>query len=32
MYQVILDIEFQKIDKKMDKYLENLENQKNTYF
>ncbi len=31
-YQVILDMEFKKIDKKMDKYMENLENNKSTYF
>lgn len=31
-YQIILDKEFKKIDKKMDKYLENLEKNKNIYF
>lgn len=31
-YQVILDLEFQQIDDEMDKYLENLESQKDIYF
>ena len=31
-YQIILDMEFKKIDDDMDKYLENLEKNKNTYF
>jgi hypothetical protein len=31
-YQVILDMEFKEIDDKMDKYLENLEKNKNIYF
>jgi len=31
-YQVILDMEFKKVDKEMDTYLELLENQKNMYF
>jgi len=31
-YQVVLDEEFKKIDKEMDKYIENLEKNKNLYF
>jgi len=31
-YQIILDMEFKKVDEKMDKYLEDLETNKNTYF
>ena len=32
MYQVILDMEFKKLDKQMDQYLDNLEKVKNRYF
>lgn len=31
-YQVVLDMEFKKIDDEMDKYVEDLEKNKNTYF
>lgn len=32
MFQVILDLEFQKIDEKMDEYVDSLEKEKNRYY